>query len=280
MQNRTCLITGSSSGIGKATAIELSRQGFNVILLCRNKNKGEEALNDVVQVNRLGHHELILADLSDMDDVRKCGIKIKSKYQQLDVLINNAGTFQSARKLNKDGIELQFAVNYLAPFLLTNLLLDILKTSTSARIINLASLSHYRGRMHFEDISFRSKYNGLKAYEQSKLALVLFTYELARRIRETTISVNCADPGRVNTHIGNKESSGIWKWLWILNKPLLKSVEKGAKTSVYLATSDFVKEHSGQYFKNCKEVRSSEASYNNELASKLWNLSLALTYFK
>lgn len=278
MKNKTCLITGSSSGIGKVTAFELSKQGFNLILLCRNKQRGEEAMNYISQVNRQGNHELFLADLSDFDDIRNCVREIKSKYKQLDVLINNAGTFQSVRKLNKDGVEIQFAVNYLAPYLLTNLLLDILKESDCARIINVASISHYTGRIHFEDISFiNSRYNGLKAYEQSKLALVLFNNELARRLKETNITANCADPGRVNTHIGNKESQGIFKWLWILNKPILRSVESGANTLVCLAASDSGRINSGKYFKNCKEVRSSKTSYNEEIARKLWNLSSRLT---
>lgn len=277
MKNKTCLITGASSGIGKATAFELSKQGFNLILLCRNKKRGEEALNYISQGNQQGNHELFLTDLSDFDDIRNCVRDIKSKYKQLDVLINNAGIFQTIRKLNKNGIEIQFAVNYLAPYLLTNLLLDILKESDSAQIINIASISHYMGKIHFEDISFSKRYNGLKVYEQSKLALVLFTYELAKKLQETNITANCADPGRVNTHIGNKESHGIFKWLWILNKPILRSVESGAKTSVYLAVSDFGKKNSGKYFKNCKEVRSSKASYNEELARKLWDLSSELT---
>lgn len=277
MNNKTCLITGSSSGIGKETAFELSKQGFNLVLLCRNKKRGEEALNYISQVNHHGNHGLFLTDLSDFDDIRNCVADIKSKYKQLDVLINNAGTFQSVRKLNKKGVEIQFAVNYLAPFLLTNLLLDILKKTDDARIINIASISHYTGRIHLEDISLSKRYNGLKAYEQSKLALVLFTYELARRLQETNITANCADPGRVNTHIGNKESHGIFKWLWILNKPILRSVKSGANTPVYLAASDFGRKNSGKYFKNCKEVRSSKASYNEELARKLWDLSSILT---
>ena len=277
MKNKTCLITGSSSGIGKAIAFELSQQGYNIIQLCRNKKGGEEALNYISQGNRQGNHQLFITDLSDFDGIRNCAREIKSKYKQLDVLINNAGTFQSVRKLNNNGIELQFAVNYLAPYLLTNLLLDMLKKSDSARIINIASLSHYMGRIHFEDISFSKRYDGLRVYEQSKLALVLFTYELARKLKETNITANCADPGRVNTHIGNKESHGIYKWLWILNKPILSSVESGAKTAVYLATSDFGGKNSGKYFKNCKEVKSSKASYNEALALKLWDLSSKLT---
>lgn len=273
MTNKTCLITGSSSGIGKATAFELAKQGCNLILLCRNKERGEEALNYISQVNPHGNHELYLADLSDFEDIRNCAGEIKSKHKQLDVLINNAGVFKSVRELNKNGIEIQFAVNYLAPFLLTNLLLDILKKADSARIITIGSISHYTGRMHFNDISFRKRYNGLIAYDQSKLALVLFTYELARRLQETKVTANCADPGRVNTHIGNKESQGIFKWLWILNKPILRSVESGANTLVYLAASDSCSKISGRYFKNCREVRSSKATYNKELARRLWDLS-------
>lgn len=277
MKNRTCLITGASSGIGKVTALELSKHGFNIILLCRDKKKGEEAKKYISEVNKEGYHELFLADMSDFDEIRNCVRDIKSKYNQIDVLINNAGTFQSIRKLNKNGVELQFAVNYLAPYLLTNLLLDILQKSDDARIINVASISHYTGRIHFKDISFiNRRYNGLKAYEQSKLALVLFTYELARRLKTTNIKANCADPGRVNTHIGNKESHGIFKWLWILNKPILRSVETGARTLVYLTDSDTGRKNSGKYFKNCKEVRSSKASYNADLARKLWDVSSRL----
>ena len=166
----------------------------------------------------------------------------------------------------------------MGPFLLTQLLLDSLLKSENARIINLSSSSHYRGRIKIDDINFFNRsYNGLIAYEQSKLANVLFTYELAEILKDKGITVNCVDPGRVNTHIGDKYSSGIFKYLWILNKPLLVPVEKGASTSIYLATSKEVTETTGKYFKNSKPKRSSKRSYDKEMAKRLWLLSTELT---
>ncbi len=278
MNNKICLITGGNAGIGKATAIGLAKLGATVILVCKNRIQGEETLKTLSNISQTNGHKLLLADLSDFDSIRKCANEFEGQFNRLDVLINNAGVFFTEAQFTRNNIEMQFAVNHLAPFLLTQLLMDTLLKSGKARILNLSSTSHYFGKIHFNDLFFEKRnYNGLRAYEQSKLANVLFTYELSRILADTEITVNSIDPGRVNTHIGNKNSSGILKYLWILSKPSLISTEKGAATSIYLATSKEVDGVSGKYFKKNKVKRSSKRSYDEVIAKRLWHVSIELT---
>ena len=278
MKNKNCLITGGNAGIGKATAIGLAKLGATVILLCKDNIKGEETLKELSKINNSEEHKLLIADLSNFNSIRKCVVEFERIFNKLDVLINNAGIFLTKLELTENNIEKQFAVNHLGPFLLTHLLLNSLLKSENGRIINLSSTSHYRGKIRFDDPNFLNRgYNGLIAYEQSKLANVLFTYELAEILKDKGVTVNCVDPGRVNTHIGNKYSSGIFKYLWILNKPLLVPVEKGAETSIYLAYSNEVNETTGKYFKNRKPKKSSRRSYDKDMAKRLWLVSAELT---
>lgn len=278
MKNKICLITGGNAGIGKATAIGLAKMGATVVLVCRNKVQGEETVQTLSKISEPNVHKLLLADLSDFDSIRACVDEFKKQFNRLDVLINNAGVFFTELQFTRNNIEMQFAVNHLAPFLLTQLLTDTLVKSGKTRILNLSSVSHYFGKIHFDDLFFeKRKYNGLKAYEQSKLANVLFTNELARILKDTEVTVNSIDPGRVNTHIGNKNASGIYKYLWILNKPTLISPERGAATSIYLATSKEVEHVSGKYFKRSKVKRSSKISYEETIAKRLWEVSAELT---
>jgi len=276
MKDKVCLITGATSGIGKATALALAKMGAMVIVNGKDKKKGEETVSEIRRISRNDNVHLMIADLSSLDEVRRLAIEFKEKYQKLDVLINNAGVFYSYHEYSQDGIEMQFAVNHLGHFLLTNLLLEILIHSPGWRIINVSSNAHYGGSINFADINFEKRYFGWKVYCQSKLANVLFTYELARRIGKKSVIVNCLHPGVVRTRFADKHVSLLYKIGWNFQKPFMSSVDEGAQTSIYLASSDEAAQVNGQYFVNCKPVASSELSYDVQLASKLWNVSAEL----
>ena len=280
MKNRVCLITGATSGIGKATAIALAKIGSTVIINGKDEKRGEETIAEIKRISGNENVELMIANLSSLNEVRKFAGKLKAKYDKLDVLINNAAVFYTSRNLSIDGIEMQFAVNHLSHFLLTNLLLETLKKSNSARIINVSSNAHYQGRINFDDINFEKRYFGWTIYCQSKLANVLFTYELADRLDPKQVTVNALHPGTVRTNIVGKYASFIYRLGWNLQKPLMLPVEEGAKTSIYLASSEEVKGITGLYFVKCKSQKSSDMSYDKMLARKLWDLSEKLTGFK
>ena len=280
MKNRVCLITGATSGIGKATAIALAKIGSTVIINGKDEKRGEETIAEIKRISGNENVELMIANLSSLNEVRKFADRLKGKYDKLDILINNAAVFYTSRNLSIDGIEMQFAVNHLSHFLLTNLLLETLKKSNSARIINVSSNAHYQGRINFDDINFEKRYFGWTVYCQSKLANVLFTYELADRLDPKQVTVNALHPGTVRTNIVGKYASFIYRLGWNLQKPLMLPVEEGAKTSIYLASSEEVKGITGLYFVKCKSQKSSEMSYDKMLARKLWDLSEKLTGFK
>ena len=280
MKNRVCLITGATSGIGKATAIALAKIGSTVIINGKDEKRGEETIAEIKRISGNENVELMIADLSSLNEVRKFAGRLKGKYDKLDILINNAAVFYTSRNLSIDGIEMQFAVNHLSHFLLTNLLLETLKKSNSARIINVSSNAHYQGRINFDDINFEKRYFGWTVYCQSKLANVLFTYELADRLDSKQVTVNALHPGTVRTNIVGKYASFIYRLGWNLQKPLMLPVEEGAKTSIYLASSDEVKGITGLYFVKCKSQKSSDMSHDKMLARKLWDLSEKLTGFQ
>lgn len=276
MKDKICMITGASDGIGKAAALALAKAGVTIILVCRNREQGEVTRNWLIHETGNQRHSLMLADLASLHDIRELAGQFKQQFDRLDILINNAGVFTTSLEYTEDGLELQFAVNHLAPFLLTNLLREPLHAAPDARIINVSSVSHRFGRIDFEDLSRAGHYDGLRVYEQSKLANLLFTYELARRIKDSKITVNAVNPGRVNTNIVNKKARGIYRWLWNLNKPFLISPGKGAKTIVYLAIAPGLEQVTGRYFYKCRERKSSRLSYREDLAKKLWETSAAL----
>ncbi|MDI1356428.1 MAG: SDR family oxidoreductase [bacterium] len=276
MKDKICLITGASAGIGKATALGLAQQGATVIMVSRNENSGRKAAAEVTATSGNKHVHFLGADLSSQSSIRNLATTFNNRYPRLDVLINNAGTFHTELKLSAEGIEMQFAVNHLAGFLLTHLLLDKIKLSPYARIINVSSRGHKLGTIHFEDLNLEKNYDGLTAYTQSKLANVLFTVVLAEKLKHLGITVNCLHPGGIKTTIGTRNSHGLYHWIWKLN-PFLKSPEEGAQTSLFLADSKKAEGITGKYFYKCKVVPSSPLSNNRELGEKLWDISSKLT---
>jgi NAD(P)-dependent dehydrogenase (short-subunit alcohol dehydrogenase family) len=276
MGEKVCLITGATSGIGKATAMGLANMGASVVMVGRDRGRGEAALAEIKEKSANASVDLMLADLSSQEDIRRLADNFKEAYPQLDVLVNNAGVIRSKRITTADGLETTFAVNHLAPYLLTNLLLDVLKANAPSRIVNVASGDHKNGTIDFDDLQGEKGYKGARAYSQSKLANVLFTYELARRLEGTGVSANCLHPGVVGTNLGSGVTGALGFTVRALT-PLMKSPEKGAETSVYLASSPEVEGSSGGYFVKKAEARSSDVSHDQRIARRLWEVSAELT---
>ncbi len=274
MEGKICIITGANSGIGKATAIGLAKMNATIVMMCRSKERGEEAQKEIIELTGNKKVDLLLCDLSSQESIRKFVSEFKSKYQKLHILINNAGVMLSKRGISVDGFEMNFAVNHLAPFLLTNLLLDALKKSAPSRIINVSSAAHRMAKMNFDDLqSEKRKYRLMKIYGASKLALMLFSYELSRKLEGTSVTVNTLHPGVVNTNLGQDQSSFSKGFA----KLFFKKPEKGAETSIYLASSQEVDDITGKYFAKKQQKQSSEESYNEDYAKRLWELSTEMT---
>jgi NAD(P)-dependent dehydrogenase (short-subunit alcohol dehydrogenase family) len=276
MKNKICVVTGATSGIGQETAKALASKGAYVIIVGRNKKKCIVAVRDIKLHTGSALIDYECADLSDLKQVYDLANVLKQKYQHIDVLVNNAGAYFRTRYQSKDGYEMTFALNHLSPFLLTSLLLDLLQESEQGRIINVSSDAHYKGRIHLEDLQSTHGFEGFNAYAQSKLALVLFTYELARRLKNTAITVNALHPGLVATNFGKNNG-----WFRFYVRRLIKrheiSVPEGSKTCIYLATSPDVAGITGGYFVKNKQVKSSDNSYDQKLAKQLWEVSETLT---
>lgn len=268
MTGKICLVTGANSGIGFETAKALAKMGAHVVMACRNEAKARVAQQDIIKASKNPDVDLLIVDMSSLDSVRELAQTIKKNYQRLDVLINNAGVMLSKRQLSADGYEMQYAVHHLGPFLLTHLLLDLLKasasSSSSARIINVSSKLHSMANIEFDNLQAEKKFGLLKTYGMSKLALLMFSYSLAEHLKGTGVTVNALHPGVIGSNLG-----GIPGFI----KIFMKSPKRGAETSVFLASSPSVENVSGKYFSNCKPVNSSTASYNAEVAEKLWQLS-------
>lgn len=272
MQGKVCIVTGANSGIGKATALALAKKGATVVMVCRNRERGAAAQIDIIAESGNHNVDLLIADLSSQQDIYALAAEFKAKYNRLDVLINNAGGIFSQRRLTVDGIEYTFALNHLAYFLLTNLLLDMLKESAPARVINVASGSERIGQINFDDLQSEHNYRETTAYSQSKLANVMFTYELARQLRRTGITVNAVNPGLVRTNF-LRESSWYLRWAVTPITWFGRSSTKGAETIVYLACSAEVERINGLYFVDKEAVNSSEQSYDERIAKRLWKVS-------
>jgi NAD(P)-dependent dehydrogenase (short-subunit alcohol dehydrogenase family) len=276
IRGKTCMITGPTAGIGRATAISLARLGANLVLVCRNRGRGEEVVRGIRQETGNEEVELMIADLSSQQSIRGLAEAFLATQRPLHVLINNAGVFNLRHSVTIDGVETVFAVNHLAYFLLTLLLLDRLKASAPARIVNVASDAHHWGSLDFDDLGGERRYRPMKIYGQSKLANIVFTYELARRLEGTGVSVNCLHPGAVGTQLG---SNNGWLAAVLLPviRPFLRTAEKGAETSIWLASSPDVQGVSGKYFADRREKRSSRESVAPEIARRLWAVSAEMT---
>lgn len=277
MTGKTCLVTGANAGIGKATALGLAQMGANVVLVCRDPGRGQATLNQIQRQSGSDHVSLLLADLSSQASIRQLAAEFKSNHPSLHVLINNAAVIPPKRTLTADGFETQFAVNHLAYFLLTHLLLDRLKSSAPARIVNVSSQAHRRGvSLDFADLQSTCSYYRSRVYARTKLANVVFTYELARRLEGTRVTANCLHPGIIATNLLGAYI-GMPRALRFFTNLLGGSTEQGARTSLYLATSPEVEDISGRYFVDQKAVPSSTESYDEQTAERLWQVSAELT---
>ena len=275
MNGKTVVITGENAGIGKATAIALAKKGAEVIITSRSEDKAREAVTEIKNLSGNGNIDFVTIDLSSQKSVREAVDGIKAKCPKIDVLINNAGCYVSDLQLNVDSLEMQFATNHLGHFLLTNLLIDNLKSAENARIINLASIAHkYTRELQLDDINYQKEaYGGWKSYSRSKFCNILFTNELAQRLKGTGITVNEVHPGGVRTEIAEKNVNWFTKLGWILSKPLMVSVEKGAETSVHLASATEVEGETGGYWVKSKKFFSNRPSQDPEIAKALWKKS-------
>ncbi len=276
MQGKICMVTGANSGIGKATALGLAQMGATVVMVCRDRARGEAAQSEIKAKSGNNAVDLLLADLSSQQSIRQLAENFKQHYTQLHVLINNAGAFYLTRHETVDGPEMTFAVNHLAPFLLTNLLLDVLKASAPARIVNVASASHEAGYIKMDDLQAKKRYRPMRAYGQSKLAVVLFTYELARKLQGTGVTANCLHPGFVATHIAQGSLGPIARTVAKSIFSFGISPEEGAKTSLYLASSPDVEGVTGKYFVQSVPKGSAPISYDESLQRQLWEESAKL----
>jgi NAD(P)-dependent dehydrogenase (short-subunit alcohol dehydrogenase family) len=278
MQGKTVLISGATNGIGKQSALELAKMGAQVVIIGRNKAKTEETLHEIQTGSGNKDVHALIADLSSMAEVRRVAGDFRKQFSRLDVLLNNAGGVFSTRQETVDGYEMTFALNHLSYFLLTNLLLDMLKASAPSRIVNVSSDAQSGGVLDFNDLQLKNSYSmsGFKAYAQSKLMNVMFTYELARRLAGTGVTANVLHPGFVNTGFG-KNNRGLMQMIMGLITVFAIKVEDGAKTSVYLASSPEVEGVTGKYFDKSKARQSTAVSYDETAQKKLWEISEQLT---
>lgn len=271
-QEKVVLLTGGTSGIGRAAAEQLAAAGVRVVLLCRDRGRGEEARRSIVAATGNPRVDLLVADLSSQRQIREAAAEFRERYERLDVLLHNAAVLPRERRVGEDGLELQFAVNHLAPFLLTELLLDLLRASAPSRVVVVASEAHREGRIDFSDLQGERSYHRLRAYRQSKLANILFTRELSRRLQGSGVTVNAVHPGVVNTGL---LFSG-WR-IARLVRPFLRTPAEGAAELVYLALSPEVTGVSGRYFVDRRPREPSARARDPEVAKELWSVSEALT---
>jgi NAD(P)-dependent dehydrogenase (short-subunit alcohol dehydrogenase family) len=277
MHGKVTVITGTTSGIGEVTARALAEAGGTVVMVCRSPEKGAAVQAAIKKDTGNQNIEIVLADFESLASVRQAAAEIESRWSRLVVLVNNAGAIQTARSTTKDGIETTFQVNHLAPFLLTSLLLPRLRQSAPSRIVNVASRAHLRGGFDIDDLESKKGYHGFVVYCRSKLCNVLFTYELARRLEGTGVTVNCLHPGVIASGFGHNRP-GLFRLGVRLAAPFMLTPERGARTSIYLATSPEVAGVTGKYFDDdATEKKSSRLSYDRDLQSRLWEISEQMT---
>ena len=276
MAGKVVIITGGTGGIGKATAIGLATMGARVAITGRDLARAEQAASDIRAASANPAVDAFAADLTSQAEVRRLAVGILDAYPRLDVLVNNVGGFWAHRHPTADGLERTFALNHLAPFLLTNLLLDRLKSSPPARVVTVSSGAQSMGRIDFGDLQGARNYSGQRAYNQSKLANVMFSNELARRLEGTGITANSLHPGVVRSNFGAEDQA---RWFAVMSHvilPLLKTPAQGAKTSIYLASSPDIERVTGQFFANGKPKNANKIAYDPDMTAKLWNVSAAL----
>lgn len=275
MSEKIILITGATNGIGLVTARELAKMGAQIVIVSRSAEKCALVADEIKRETGNTKIEYIAADLSTHAGTQKVAHEFKKRHTRLDVLVNNAGAFFTSRQLSADGIEMTWALNHLSYFILTVLLLDTLKASGPARIVNVSSDTHQNGKINFDDLQMEKGYSPMAAYSQSKLANILFTYELARKLEGTKVTTNALHPGLVSTGF-NKNNGALMKFAMTLLTPFARSPQEGAQTSIYLASSPQVDGVTGKYFDNSKAVPSAPASYNRATAERLWQTSLEM----
>lgn len=279
MNGKVCIVTGANTGIGFETAAALIGQGATVVLACRDESKATTALKEIADRGGSGTGYVMKLDLASLKSVRAFAAGFRERFQRLDVLVNNAGVMPGKRYTTEDGIEMIFGTNHLGPYLLTRELLDLLKRSAPARIVVVASTMHRQGRINFDDLQAERKFGPMGIYSNSKLANVMFTFALARRLEGSGVTVNCLHPGVVRTQIIRKQINDYPAILRPLAIPFLAltlSPAQGARTSIHLASSPEVEGVSGKYFARCKVARSSSRSLDVPAQEKLWEISARL----
>jgi NAD(P)-dependent dehydrogenase (short-subunit alcohol dehydrogenase family) len=275
MAGKTVLITGGTAGIGKATALGLATMGAHVAITGRDPARTEAAAGESRAAGG-GQVDAFVADLSSQSEVRRLADEVLHRLSRIDVLVNNAGGYWNTRQVTVDGLEHTFALNHLAPFLLTHLLLDRLTHSAPARVVTVSSHAHADGRIDFDDLQGERSYAGARAYNQSKLANVLFTYELARKLQATPVTANALHPGVVNTSFGTEDPAGVQRLLVPFMRPFMKTPAQGAATPIHLASAPDLEQVTGRYFVNSKPKKSSQRSYDEATAARLWQVSADL----
>ncbi len=276
MDGKTVVITGGNSGVGRATAVALAAAGARVVITARSRSRGEEARAAVGQASGSDQVDLVVFDLADLATVRSGSAELLDRTERIDVLVNNAGLVLSERRETADGFEATFGTNHLGPFLLTALLTERLVASAPARVVNVASVAHQGARhgLDFEDLQSASHYRGMQAYSRSKLANILFTNELARRLAGSGVTANSLHPGTVATGFArDDDAKGFLAFGVKLIKPFILTPEKGARTSVYLASSPEVADVTGGYFVKCRPRTPSAAAQDEAAATLLWSIS-------
>lgn len=275
MTGKTALVTGGTGGIGRATAVRLASMGARVGITGRDVVRTEAAAAEIASQSG-GVVDAFGADMSSQDELRNLADRVLASYPRLDILVNNVGGFWSHRHVTVDGLERTFALNHLAPFLLTSLLLERLRASAPARIVSVSSGAQSMGKIDFEDLMGERRYSGQTAYNQSKLANVMFTYELARRLEGTGVTATALHPGMTNTRFSAEDPSAFFAPLVMVMRPFMKKPERGAETPVYLASAPEVEGMTGLYFANRKAKNSNKSSYDRDAATRLWRVSADL----
>jgi len=276
MKGKICVVTGSNSGIGRETALALAGMGATVVMAVRNQERGQKARTEIVDKTGNKATDMMICDVSSKESIRNFVRTFTSKYDRLDVLINNAGAVFFKRQTTVDGFERMLAVDYLGPFLLTHELLPLLKSSAPSRIVNVSSGLHKSGKVDLDDLQSEKSYDGMNVYLNAKLMLLMFTYVLARRLEATGVTVNAVLPGFAATNLGKGGGSLRQSIAFKLVRPMQISAKRGAETSVYLASSNEVKNVTGKCFFKKKETKTTPISYDQELQERLWNKTIEL----